>query len=112
MAGLILPNNVMIPSTSLYGIEDTSDFDMLIGMDIITLGEFLISVEGKDMFFSFQMPSFGGMYLDDIQTAHLQNGRQFRRSPTFYNTEPKVGRNDPCPCGSGKKFKKCCGKNS
>jgi uncharacterized protein YecA (UPF0149 family) len=22
----------------------------------------------------------------------------------------KVGRNDPCPCGSGKKFKKCCGK--
>ncbi len=24
--------------------------------------------------------------------------------------EEKVGRNDPCPCGSGKKFKKCCGK--
>jgi preprotein translocase subunit SecA len=24
--------------------------------------------------------------------------------------QPKVGRNDPCPCGSGKKFKKCCGK--
>ena len=26
--------------------------------------------------------------------------------------EPKVGRNDPCPCGSGKKYKKCCGKGS
>ena len=25
--------------------------------------------------------------------------------------QPKVGRNDPCPCGSGKKYKKCCGKN-
>ena len=24
---------------------------------------------------------------------------------------PKIGRNDPCPCGSGKKYKKCCGKN-
>ena len=24
---------------------------------------------------------------------------------------PKVGRNDPCPCGSGKKYKKCCGMN-
>jgi hypothetical protein len=24
--------------------------------------------------------------------------------------DPKVGRNDPCPCGSGKKYKKCCGK--
>jgi SEC-C motif-containing protein len=26
----------------------------------------------------------------------------------FVREEPKVGRNDPCPCGSGKKFKKCC----
>jgi len=26
------------------------------------------------------------------------------------NAETKVGRNDPCPCGSGKKYKKCCGK--
>lgn len=26
--------------------------------------------------------------------------------------ENKVGRNDPCPCGSGKKYKKCCGKNA
>jgi preprotein translocase subunit SecA len=24
--------------------------------------------------------------------------------------DPKVGRNDPCPCGSGQKYKKCCGK--
>lgn len=28
----------------------------------------------------------------------------------FKREEPKVGRNDPCPCGSGKKYKKCCGK--
>lgn len=28
---------------------------------------------------------------------------------TFQRVHPKVGRNDPCPCGSGKKFKKCCG---
>jgi len=25
------------------------------------------------------------------------------------NAERKIGRNDPCPCGSGRKFKKCCG---
>lgn len=30
------------------------------------------------------------------------------QSHQIINTEPKVGRNDPCPCGSGKKFKKCC----
>ncbi len=29
---------------------------------------------------------------------------------TFVKTGPDVGRNDPCPCGSGKKHKKCCGK--
>ena len=29
---------------------------------------------------------------------------------TFRRSSPKVGRNDPCPCGSGKKYKKCCGK--
>ena len=29
--------------------------------------------------------------------------------PKTVTVEKKVGRNDPCPCGSGKKFKKCCG---
>lgn len=31
------------------------------------------------------------------------------KSGTFRRTEPKVGRNDPCSCGSGKKYKKCHG---
>jgi preprotein translocase subunit SecA len=30
--------------------------------------------------------------------------------PELTVTEPKVGRNQPCPCGSGKKYKHCCGK--
>ena len=30
---------------------------------------------------------------------------------TIVNDGPKVGRNDPCPCGSGKKYKNCCGRN-
>ncbi|HLT57922.1 MAG TPA: preprotein translocase subunit SecA [Limnochordales bacterium] len=34
-------------------------------------------------------------------------GAQRRRAPR--RVEAKVGRNDPCPCGSGKKYKKCCG---
>ncbi len=33
-----------------------------------------------------------------------------KRQPVV-NKEKKVGRNDPCPCGSGKKYKNCCGKN-
>lgn len=32
------------------------------------------------------------------------------QNQTVINNEPKIGRNDPCPCGSGKKYKNCCGK--
>jgi SEC-C motif domain protein len=31
------------------------------------------------------------------------------KTEQFVRQSPKVGRNDPCPCGSGKKYKKCCG---
>lgn len=37
-------------------------------------------------------------------------GDSGREVKTVQHTGPKVGRNDPCPCGSGKKYKKCCGK--
>ncbi len=35
--------------------------------------------------------------------------RNKRTGGTVQRDEPKTGRNDPCPCGSGKKFKQCCG---
>ncbi len=37
--------------------------------------------------------------------------KEYRASKVFVK-EKTVGRNDPCPCGSGKKYKKCCGKNA
>jgi len=37
--------------------------------------------------------------------------KEYRQS-TIFVREAKVGRNDPCPCGSGKKYKTCCGKNA
>ena len=36
---------------------------------------------------------------------------QTEKAKPVVNDGPKVGRNDPCPCGSGKKYKQCCGKN-
>ncbi|MCB1183306.1 YchJ family protein [bacterium] len=38
----------------------------------------------------------------------FKEGRPGVRKPTV-REEPKIGRNDPCSCGSGRKFKKCCG---
>ncbi len=39
----------------------------------------------------------------------FEDGEAVAKKPVKRET-PKVGRNEPCPCGSGKKFKKCCGK--
>ena len=43
------------------------------------------------------------------QAARQQTGE--RPKPQPVHVEKKVGRNDPCPCGSGKKYKNCCGRN-
>lgn len=49
---------------------------------------------------------------NDIFTPERQKElyKEQKRSTTIVN-EAKVYPNDPCPCGSGKKYKKCCGKN-
>ena len=35
-----------------------------------------------------------------------------KRQPVVKKSFEKIGRNDPCPCGSGKKYKQCCGRNT
>ncbi len=39
----------------------------------------------------------------------FEDGNLVKERPEVRET-PKIGRNDPCPCGSGKKYKKCCGR--
>ena len=38
-----------------------------------------------------------------------QGGADAPKVETVVHEGPRIGRNDPCPCGSGKKYKKCCG---
>ena len=55
-----------------------------------------------------ELPQWENNGWSNRELRELQSGKK-----AFYNedgTEQKVGRNDPCPCGSGKKYKKCCGK--
>ncbi|MEZ6122457.1 MAG: preprotein translocase subunit SecA [Planctomycetaceae bacterium] len=47
---------------------------------------------------------------DDNDRLQTNAGDEKRTIDPIVNEEPKVGRNDPCPCGSGKKYKKCHGK--
>ena len=44
----------------------------------------------------------------EVKTVNPDSGVQ----EPIRRTEKKIGRNDPCPCGSGKKYKHCCGKNA
>lgn len=46
--------------------------------------------------------------LDDMEKIAII--REYKRSKTVRRDKAKIGRNDPCPCGSGKKYKNCCGK--
>lgn len=46
----------------------------------------------------------------DLEMAPADRSGWAEPREPYRRAMPKVGRNDPCPCGSGKKFKKCCGK--
>lgn len=62
--------------------------------------------------------------MDGLREEHHEKARFEKRDGRWIYVEgeiipetvirdgPKVGRNDPCPCGSGKKYKKCCGQGS
>jgi hypothetical protein len=52
-----------------------------------------------------------GLFRDAIEREEEGNGRRGDSTDSDRNvlpSLPRVGRNDPCPCGSGKKYKKCC----
>ncbi|KAG1312981.1 hypothetical protein G6F62_014171 [Rhizopus arrhizus] len=55
----------------------------------------------------FQHQDAGG-YSADEEAAQVEAERQ--AVAQLQRDEPKIGRNDPCPCGSGKKYKQCHGK--
>jgi len=56
-----------------------------------------------------KIQNLGGAGMVKIRADNSQNPiPQKANNPTVVRVTEKVGRNDPCPCGSGKKFKKCC----
>ena len=47
-----------------------------------------------------------------FEAQRLVEKELYGNESTFRRITPKIGRNDPCPCGSGKKFKQCCGRTT
>lgn len=52
---------------------------------------------------------FADITVDSDASENLNDLNFLKDNQVISVTAPKAGRNDPCPCGSGKKFKKCCG---
>jgi uncharacterized protein YchJ len=97
---LYLPNMVCISQIRVTEAV-LADADVLIGMDVIAHGDLAITNHQGKTYMSFRMPSVECIDFGKQQPETVQVGaKSFRR----------VGRNEPCPCGSGKKYKRCCGK--
>lgn len=52
-----------------------------------------------------------GVIIDDLRSARESNVEAMATSAGEQTKSKKIGRNDPCPCGSGKKYKKCCARS-
>ncbi len=96
-------------NTSLNKENDLESIEMDTEIDL--------DVDFEKLFFNMLKADADYLYSleewDDVLTMdrRMEIVKEFKRSRTVH-VEKKPGRNDPCPCGSGKKYKKCCGKNA
>lgn len=98
IADIELPNKVVVRGVKLLSTRSINDFDMIVGMNVITLGDFCITNSGGRTVVSFRYPSEAR--IDFVKDTEDARARYYR----------SLGRNARCPCNSGKKVKDCCGK--
>lgn len=98
VVNLHLPNQITISEVEVTELCDEAGCDVLIGMDVMVRGDFAVSNYGGKTYFTFRVPS-------------MENSDYTTQRPNHFQAVKlnKPGRNAPCPCGSGKKFKKCHG---
>lgn len=80
-----------------------ADSEIKLEIDVEKLYYNMVAVEAHWL---YNLPGWNDI-LSDATRKEIQ--KAYKNSKTVVK-ENKVGRNDACPCGSGKKFKKCCGK--
>ena len=76
-----------------------------------------VEIEPETLFFNMLKADADYLYglpqWEDIlgKDKMVEIAKKYKQSKTVRRESPKIGRNDPCPCGSGKKYKHCCGRN-
>lgn len=81
----------------------TEDTDIDLDIDFEKL---YFNMLKADADYLYTLKAWEGIFSED---KIMQIIKDFKRSKIVHK-EKEPGRNDPCPCGSGKKYKKCCGK--
>ena len=96
-----------------YRIEGMDMFDEMIldiKHDVVQL---LMNLRKNEEVKREEAAKITGVALQNLKNLDADQSKvQTQVNKTVVNQGPKVGRNDPCPCGSGKKYKNCCGKNA
>ena len=96
-----------------YRIEGFDMFDAMIDDIKTQVATILLHMEKTENITRTETVKITGAGLEDA-AINLVDGNITEKegglNRTVVNKEPKVGRNDDCPCGSGKKYKNCCGK--
>ena len=86
----------------LEKIDDNSDIDLDIDFEKLFFN--MLKAEAE---YLYTLPQWENVLSEEKIVEIIKD---FKRSKTVHK-EKEPGRNDPCPCGSGKKYKKCCGAN-
>lgn len=94
-------DSLVNPQDDLEAIE--ADTAIKIEIDFEKLYYNMLAVPAEWL---YNLPEWDGILSEE---KRREITKTYKSSKTIVN-ENKVGRNEPCPCGSGKKYKKCCGK--
>ena len=94
-----------------YRIEGMDMFDEMISDIKVDVTKILMNIRQQGEAKRQETVKITGAALEAIHSVDGGSKIGTDVDRTIRNEGPKVGRNDPCPCGSGKKYKNCCGKN-
>ena len=98
-----------------YRIEGFDMFDEMVANIKVDVVRFLLNARKREdgMVSRQESAQITNTSLEDTAIKSLDGVTPSKTNTNtlVVHTEPKIGRNDPCPCGSGKKYKNCCGRN-
>ena len=97
--GIGLRGYAQVNPLQAYALEGYEIFEKMLDNIDANITNLLMRVEIKQTIAPRKAPQ-----------GQTNDGKETLKSTPKVNEKKKIGRNDPCPCGSGRKYKQCCGK--